>query len=91
MWGSQLAVLSRGYTESVWCLEELASIAEMPEKAIPVFFNVPTGFRVTPEVAAKLLKKTLPGGEHVGQDDVQRWNIALALVSKKTGVEKKHL
>lgn len=88
---SQLAVLSSGYTESVWCLEELAIISETPAKAFPVFYNVPTSFTLTHEIASELLKSEklrLPSGKMLGTADIERWMTAFAKVVQKSGIEK---
>ena len=83
-----LLVLSPGFEESCWCLEELRVMAERPEAVLPVFVDVETGrwtkqeFKDTLEDAAKDLRRSQPD---TPADIAEHWQHALKSVSAITG------
>jgi hypothetical protein len=80
-----LAIFSKGYAESKYCLNELCNMMQSPEKVIPVFFQ-----GVEPEHLRRIengpfvdaFKKHL---EKKRDEDVERWKIALLEASHLTG------
>ena len=80
-----LAIFSKGYAESEYCMNELSDMMKNPEKVIPVFFEgVEPGDlrRIKNGPFADAFKKHL-GRER--DEDVKRWKAALFEASHLTG------
>jgi hypothetical protein len=83
-----LAIFSKGYAESKYCLNELFDMMQSPEKVIPVFFQ-----DVEPEHLRRIesgpfvdaFKKHL---EKKRDKDVERWKTALLEVSHLMGFRR---
>ena len=80
-----LAIFSKGYAESKYCLNELSDMMKSPEKVIPVFFQ-----GVEPEHLRRIENGPFADAfkTHLGKDrdeDVKRWKIALLGASNLTG------
>ncbi|XP_031121984.1 TMV resistance protein N-like isoform X2 [Ipomoea triloba] len=87
-----IAVFSKGYASSKWCLEELATMMECHEKfknqiVVPIFYHVePSDVRNQKGSFEDSFKELV---EKIGKDDeekVRRWKVAL----KKAGELKGH-
>ena len=82
-----LAIFSKGYAESKYCLNELFDMMKSPEKVIPVFFQdvEPEHLRwIESGPFADAFKK------HLGKkrdEDVKRWKSALLKASYLTGFQ----
>jgi hypothetical protein len=80
-----LAVFSKGYAKSKYCLNELCDMMKSPEKVIPVFFQgvEPGHLRwIESGPFAKAFEKHL---EKKRDKDVERWKNALLEASHLTG------
>ena len=80
-----LAIFSKGYAESKYCLNELFDMMQIPEKVIPVFFQgvEPEHLRwIESGPFAKAFEKHL---EKKRDKDVERWKNALLEASHLTG------
>jgi hypothetical protein len=80
-----LAVFSKGYAESKYCLNELCDMMKSPEKVIPVFFQgvEPGHLRwIESGPFAKAFEKHL---EKNRDKDVERWKNALLEASNISG------
>ena len=85
-----LAVFSKLYTESNWCLDELERIKERTKagelKTIPIFYNVdPKTVRYQTGEFGDALRKNEKRG--VTDDKMENWKEALAYVSNLLGFE----
>ncbi|KAJ0252645.1 Toll/interleukin-1 receptor homology (TIR) domain-containing protein [Hirschfeldia incana] len=82
-----LAVFSKRYTESGWCLDELVKIKERADlgklKVLPIFFNVTTENvkYLTEEFGSNLERHQSPHE----QNKIGKWKEALACISYKLG------
>jgi hypothetical protein len=79
-----LAIFSKGYAESKYCLNELCDMMQSPEKVIPVFFKdvEPEHLRqIESGPFADAFEKHL---EKKRDEDVERWKIALLEASHLT-------
>jgi hypothetical protein len=80
-----LAIFSKGYAESKYCLNELFDMMESPEKVIPVFFEgvEPVDLRwIENGPFAMAFEKHK---EEKRDEDVERWKDALRRASSLTG------
>lgn len=82
-----LAIFSKGYTESEWCLNELVKIRERMDQrnlvAIPIFYIVePKTVKHQEGVFGDELRKKK---RKVGDDQVNKWVGALKSVSNQLG------
>ena len=80
-----LAIFSKGYAESQYCLNELSDMMKSPEKVIPVFFQ-----GVEPGDLRRIENGPFADAfqTHLGKDrdeDVKRWKSALLEASHLTG------
>ena len=80
-----LAIFSKGYAESKYCLNELFDMMKSPEKVIPVFFQ-----GVEPEHLRWIESGPFVDAfkKHLGKkrdEDVKRWKTALLEASHLTG------
>jgi hypothetical protein len=80
-----LAVFSKGYAESKYCLNELFDMMKSPEKVIPVFLE-----GVEPEhlrwiESGPFVKSFEKHKEKNRDEDVERWKNALLRASSLTG------
>ena len=80
-----LAIFSKGYAESKYCLNELLDMMKSPEKIIPVFFQ-----GVEPEHLHRIESGPFAKGfekhlERKRYGDVERWKSALLEASRLTG------
>lgn len=82
-----LAVFSKRYTESRWCLDELVKIKERADlgklKVLPIFYNVTTDNvkYLTEEFGSNLERHQSPHE----QNKIGKWKEALACISCKLG------
>ncbi|CAF2041563.1 unnamed protein product [Brassica rapa] len=82
-----LAVFSKRYTESRWCLDELVKIKERADlgklKVVPIFYNVTTDNvkYLTEEFGSNLERHQSPHE----QNKIGEWKEALACISCKLG------
>jgi hypothetical protein len=82
-----LAIFSKGYAESKYCLNELFDMMESPEKVIPVFFEgvEPVDLCcIGNGPFAMAFKKHL---DEKQDEDVERWKDALRRASSLTGFQ----
>ncbi|KAH9317337.1 hypothetical protein KI387_019106 [Taxus chinensis] len=86
----QIAIFSKGYAESAWCLAELDLILQSKAKIIPVFYDVtPSDLRNSGKgVFANSFTKHKEKGMHLNELD--NWKEALHSVSYISGYEFSH-
>lgn len=86
-----LAILSSGYTESHWCLDELVKIKECADRCtlwvIPIFYklNPSTVKKLEGDFGDKLWNLWRQGGRHRG-DKIIKWDEALQDVAAKSAL-----
>ena len=86
------AVISKGYIESKWCLDELCDMLETQRAGfsviIPVFYGVEPEHLRRPEIGpfATAFEKHTSKGRH---DEVGRWKKALCQAAAITGFDLK--
>lgn len=82
-----LAVFSKRYSESNWCLDELVKIMERVDeeklRVIPIFFHVEVD---DVEQQTGEFGKNLHGGVRRDKDNMPKWEKALKAVSSKMGL-----
>ncbi|VVB08022.1 unnamed protein product [Arabis nemorensis] len=82
-----LAVFSKRYSESNWCLDELVKIMERVDekklRVIPIFFNVTVG---DVEQQTGEFGDNLHGGVRRDKDNMHKWEKALRSVPSKIGL-----
>lgn len=84
-----VAILSEGYVESNWCLNELVQMLETRARIIPVFFNVkPSDFRWTQLEKGRYAEAVGTHKSTLGSDPstIENWRQALSYVSHTTGL-----
>jgi len=86
-----IAIFSRGYAESQWCLDELWLMLKSKATVIPVFFHVkPSDLRIrssgTDGVYAEALRIHANEGRYNPQT-IENWITALLEVSSLSGFE----
>ncbi|CAA7055024.1 unnamed protein product [Microthlaspi erraticum] len=82
-----LVILSTGYAESKWCLDELKVIMEQEEKremtVIPIFYKVRTGdVKKQKGVFGNRFRRRSEKSSH---EEMEKWQVALKAVSNKFG------
>ncbi|KAL1209684.1 Disease resistance protein RBA1 [Cardamine amara subsp. amara] len=87
-----LVILSTRYTESKWCLEELATIIEQAKKremiVIPIFYKVrPEDVRKQKGVFGQRFRRRT---KESSREEIEKWQVALKAVSNKIGLTLDH-
>ncbi|XP_031500001.1 disease resistance protein Roq1-like isoform X2 [Nymphaea colorata] len=85
--GSQIfvPVLSKGYTNSRWCLREITKMVECGRLILPIFFDVdPTHVRNQSGPFEAAFQRHA-GNNRVGEEDLRRWKDALRAVGEIRG------
>ena len=83
-----LLVLSPGFEDSCWCLEELRVMAERSDAVLAIFVDVDTGrwhqeeFHKKLEIAAEKLRRSQPDAP---ADIVEQWDRALKSIQGDSG------
>ncbi|XP_048133959.1 TMV resistance protein N-like [Rhodamnia argentea] len=82
-----IAIFSRNYASSAWCLRELAYMVNCKAKILPIFFDVePKDVKLKTELYQEDLQKH---EEQLGSEVVQRWKDALMGVARIKGWDLK--
>ncbi|KAH9289149.1 hypothetical protein KI387_033266, partial [Taxus chinensis] len=84
-----IAILSRRYAESPWCLDELSLMLESGGLILPVFYHVPPGDLVRLQYGKGKYAKAFASKRFQGYDAdrLQRWRESLQRVSNISGLE----
>eukprot|EP01018_Ginkgo_biloba_P023528 Gb_26264 [translate_table: standard] len=83
-----IAIFSKNYAESQWCLDELCLMLDSGAKIIPVFYYVkPNDLRWVDAGAYADALKVHEKKKRCGPQTLQKWKNALHKVSHRSGVE----
>jgi hypothetical protein len=80
-----IAIFSKNYAQSPWCLEELSFMLRTGRKIVPVFYHVqPEDVRHAKGVFADAFSRHENNGRYTAEE-VQEWKNALKIVSCNVG------
>eukprot|EP00253_Pinus_taeda_P005227 PITA_05227 len=91
-----VAILSRGYAESNWCLDELLQMLQTGAPTIPVFYGVPPyevrwtrgkNSKYAQDLQNLAKKKTQEKQPRYGSKKIKKWRNALSRVADFSGFE----